>query len=78
LLNGAEEADLARSVIRQSGRIVMVADHLKFGQKAPLIVCPPQSVDCVVTDQPLAAGFSKSFADWDIELVQPEMEEMPC
>jgi DeoR family transcriptional regulator, glycerol-3-phosphate regulon repressor len=66
LLNGADEVAVARAAITQADRTIIVADHEKFGQKAPLVLCPPQEVDVVVTDQPLERDMAQSFLDWGI------------
>jgi DeoR family transcriptional regulator, glycerol-3-phosphate regulon repressor len=66
LLTGAGEVAVARAVIRQADQTIVVADHQKFGQKAPLVLCPPKEIDVVVTDQPLKAGMAQSFLDWGI------------
>jgi DeoR family transcriptional regulator, glycerol-3-phosphate regulon repressor len=66
LLNGADEAAVARAAIRQADRAIIVADHEKFGQKSPLVLCPPQEIDVVVTDQPLEPGMAQSFEGWGI------------
>lgn len=66
LLMGADEAAVARAAIRQAQQTIIVADHQKFGQKAPLVVCPPREIDVVVTDQPLVAEMALSFRDWGV------------
>lgn len=72
LLRGSQEAALARTAISQAGRKIVVADHQKFGQNAPLIACEPDSIDILVTDQPLSPAFQQRFADWAIEAVHVE------
>ncbi len=66
LLRGAEEAAVARAAIAQAGQSIVVADHQKFGQKAPLVVCRPGDIDVVVSDQPLGSDMAQSFRDWGI------------
>jgi len=66
LLTGADEVAVARAAINQAQHTIVVADHQKFGQKAPLVLCRPQLVDVVVTDQPLSSEMAHSFRDWDI------------
>jgi DeoR family glycerol-3-phosphate regulon repressor len=68
LLSGADEVSVARAVAKLADQTIVVADHQKFGQIAPLVLCPPQSVDAVVTDQALGQGFEKIFRDWDIHV----------
>jgi len=66
MLANADETAVARAVIRQARQTIVVVDSQKFGRKAPLVLCPPQAVDVVVTDQPLKPEMAQSFRDWDI------------
>jgi len=66
LLRGADEAAVARAVIRQAARTIVVADHQKFGQKAPLVLCPPGDIDVMVSDLPPGPDMAQSFLDWEI------------
>ena len=69
LLAGAAEADVARAVIERAKRRIIVADHSKFGQTAPIIACLPSQVELLVTDRPLKPVFQRLAEDWDIETV---------
>jgi len=40
-----------RAIIRQSGRVVMLADHSKFGIKDMCRICSLEEVDILVTDE---------------------------
>lgn len=66
LLVGTEELAVAQAAIAGAQKIIVVADHQKFGISAPLVICPPSRVDVVVTDQPLRADMAQRFVDWDI------------
>lgn len=69
LLAGAAEAELARTVIARARRRLVVVDHTKFGQTAPMVACDPSQIDLMVTDQPLKPVFEKRAQDWDIDVV---------
>ncbi|MFU1479223.1 DeoR/GlpR family DNA-binding transcription regulator [Roseovarius sp. C7] len=69
LLAGAAEAELARAVVNRAKRSLVVVDHSKFGQTAPIVACPPEDIDLLVTNAPLAPLYRKCMADWDIETV---------
>ena len=69
LLAGAAEADLARAVVARAKRRIVVADHSKFGQPAPFVACPAESIDVLVTDKAPRQVFEKLLAEWEIELV---------
>jgi len=71
-LFGAEEASIAKEVIKRSRRKIVVADHLKLGQSAPLIVCEPTDVDSLVTDRSPAPVFKQRLAEWGIEVIPVE------
>ena len=75
LLTGPEERALARAVVARASQVIVVADHQKFGQRAPLVACPPNSVDVVVTDQPLSPEMAQSFANWDITALDARKEK---
>lgn len=79
LLSVPAEAALARAVMARSGRTIVVADHQKFGQKAPLVMCAGQGVDIVVTDRPLTAAYKQQFNDWQVDAViaAPDTDEAP-
>jgi DeoR/GlpR family transcriptional regulator of sugar metabolism len=51
-----EEADAAvkRAMIASGLRVVLLADHAKFGQVAPHLVAPIESLHTVVSDRPVA------------------------
>lgn len=69
LLAGASEAELARAVTARARRRIVVADHSKFGQTAPIVACPPGQVDILVTDRPLKPVFDGRMRDWEIEVI---------
>lgn len=69
LLAAAPEAALARAVIARAHRVVVVTDHTKFGQKAPMVACAPEAVDVVVTDRALPESMAKCLARCDVEVI---------
>jgi DeoR family transcriptional regulator, glycerol-3-phosphate regulon repressor len=75
LLRGAQEAAVARAAITHADQTIVVADHQKFGQKAPMLVCPPKSVDVVVTDKPLEPDMAQSFADWGVRALNADVNK---
>lgn len=72
LLAAAPEAALARSVVERADRTIVVADHTKFGQNAPMVACDPTAVDVVLTDRPLGPGMAESFDQWGVEVIVVE------
>ena len=74
LLSGPSEAALAKAVVARSGCAIVVADHQKFGQTAPLLMCEGDEVNTVVTDRPLTRAYSEKFKDWQIAVVNAGLE----
>ena len=66
---GAAEAELARSVTARAKRCLVAVGHTKFGQTAPMVACPPEAVDLLVTDAEPRPNFRERLEHWDIELV---------
>ena len=64
----ADEAAVARAVIGLAARTIVVADHQKFGQKAPLVLCAPKAVDGLVTDRALEPDMAAACRQWGITL----------
>ena len=46
-----EEAEFSQAVIAQASRVVVTADHSKFGRQATVKVCDLADVDALITDQ---------------------------
>lgn len=69
LLAASDEADLARHVASRAKRIIVVCDHAKFGQSAPIIAFEPPHVTTVVTDKPVPRHIANVLNGWDIELI---------
>jgi DeoR/GlpR family transcriptional regulator of sugar metabolism len=56
----ALEASTDRSLLASAASLTVLADHTKFGQRGPVRLVPPSSIDCLVTDdgtdpEPLSA-----------------------
>lgn len=69
LLAAAPEAALARSVVSRARRTIVVTDHTKFGQSAPMVACAPEDVDIVVTDRPLSEALSAQMKELGVEVI---------
>ncbi len=68
LLADFDEAQLARCFVRQSRRVVMVADHTKFAAAAPVQVCPPSDISLLVTDRSPPPDLGDALARWQVDL----------
>ncbi len=67
-----EEAEFSQAVIARSTRVMVVADHSKFGRQASVMVCGPEGVDLLVTDQPPPPAFAKRLAEAGVEVLIPD------
>lgn len=58
-----------RKMIDVSRRVIVVADHSKFGRQAMAHLAPLEAVDTIVTDQNLPPRFEKLLVKYGVELV---------
>ncbi len=66
-----EEAEFSQAVIAQASRVIVAADHSKFGRQATVKVCDLSNVDTLITDQPPPPPFAKRLAEARVEIVSP-------
>ncbi len=69
LLKGGEELAVARAVVARAHRIIVVADHKKFGVVAAHVICPPKEVAVLVTDQMPQGDLARRLAEWDVRVL---------
>ena len=62
------EAELAQTVMRQAERVIVVADHSKFGRDGFVKVADHHEVDLLITDTEPPASLAKRLADADVEV----------
>jgi len=65
------EVRIARATIKNSHKVILVADYQKFGRRAMNRMGHVSEFDYLVTDKPLKAPFDKLFADSGVETVSP-------
>jgi DeoR family glycerol-3-phosphate regulon repressor len=65
------EAAFSRVVISRAERMIVVADHSKFGRRGLVGVCPLESVDLLITDRPPPAEFAARFAAAEVAIRVP-------
>ena len=63
------EGEFSRAVIAQSRNVVVLADHTKFGTRAPVKVCEAIDVDLLITNRPLPRPLKQLFARSDTRLL---------
>lgn len=57
----ASEAAMSRIVYERADRVLLVADHTKFGRLGLIRTASPEEVDILVTDQPLDDAHAQAF-----------------
>jgi DeoR/GlpR family transcriptional regulator of sugar metabolism len=72
-----EEVSIKRIAISQSERVILVADHTKFGKPSLISMIPLDDVHCIVTDASLPEEATAALNALKIELVvaQPDPAE---
>lgn len=57
----AREAVMSRIVYERADRVLLAADHTKFGRLGLIRTASPEEVDILVTDQPLDDAYAQAF-----------------
>ncbi|WP_168072729.1 DeoR/GlpR family DNA-binding transcription regulator [Caulobacter sp. SSI4214] len=57
----AREAAMSRIVYERADRVLLAADHTKFGRLGLICTASPEEVDILVTDAPLDEAFAQAF-----------------
>ncbi|WP_254271434.1 HTH-type transcriptional regulator GlpR [Haloarcula marina] len=60
------EAAVKRHMVERAGRVVLVADSTKFGERSFVSFADVDDVDLLVTDAELPAALADAFADADV------------
>ena len=69
-----EEVSIKRTAISQSERVILVADHTKFGKPSLISMIPLGDVHCIVTDATLPEEATSTLNSLKIDLVVAQ----PC
>lgn len=64
-----QEVIVSQTIIAQSRRCFLVADHSKFARSAPARIGSLQAIDTFFTDAPLTAELAAKCAAWKTEVV---------
>jgi DeoR family glycerol-3-phosphate regulon repressor len=76
------EVSVARAIIENARRTILVCDHMKFGRTAPMRICPLGAIDQFVTDREPPPRFRAACAAAGTEIViaaesGADAQEMP-
>lgn len=66
-----KEAEFSRAALQRASRVMVVADHSKFGIQAAVRVCGFDAVDILVTDRAPPDSLTSRFSEGEIEVVHP-------
>ena len=72
-----QEAELARAMIQQSSQSMVVADHTKFRNQAPVSVCGLDGIGTLVCDRPPPEPLAQALAHHETRVLSVESEPDP-
>lgn len=64
-----QEVGVSQTIIRQSRKVFLVADHSKFARTAPARIASLSEIDAFYTDAPLPSDLSVRSRDWGVRVV---------
>ena len=64
-----QEISVSQTILRQSRRALLVADHTKFTRSAPVRIASLAEIDVFVTDRPLPRGLDAACRTWGCDVV---------
>lgn len=67
-----QEVSVSQSILRQSRKTFLVADHSKFSRSAPARIASLADIDTFITDQPLRDDLASSCAAWKTRIIVAE------
>ena len=69
LVNAQGEADLAEIYVENAHKSIMVADHTKLDQLAPIVSCDPGDIDTFITNKRPNSDIEASMQKWGIDVL---------
>lgn len=64
-----QEVGVSQTILRQSRRTFLVADHSKLSRSAPARIASLSQVDCLFTDRALPDGLTRDCHNWQTRIV---------
>lgn len=65
-----EIATVERSMIRHTrGKVIVMADHSKFGLVAEIVITPIKNIDVLITDRKIPDDFEQELRSMNVEVV---------
>ncbi|MDM7459450.1 MAG: DeoR/GlpR family DNA-binding transcription regulator [Paracoccus sp. (in: a-proteobacteria)] len=66
-----QEVGVSQTILRQSRKTFLVADHSKFKRSAPARIASLAEIDCIFTDRPLPRDLASKCDEWVTRVVTP-------
>lgn len=64
-----EEIEMKKRVIQRAKKIIVLADHKKFGRLAPIKICDLSDIDIIITSEGLEEQYKKNIERLGIKLL---------
>lgn len=64
-----DEAAVFRAMARRARQVIIVADSSKVGRVSPAVVCPPNEIDLLITDNGISEEAASAFAKSDVKIL---------
>ncbi len=64
-----QEVSVSKTIIEQSRKIFLVADHTKFSRNAPARIGSLSDIDCFITDKTLSNDLANSCKEWNTDVI---------
>ncbi|MBB5721557.1 DeoR family glycerol-3-phosphate regulon repressor [Loktanella ponticola] len=64
-----QEVGVSRTILEQSRKTILIADHSKFKRAAPARIASLAKIDTFVTDRPVNDILDKRCAQWETEIL---------
>lgn len=71
-----QTATLCSRIIKQSKKVVLLADSSKFGKAKPAVVGALSEIDAIITDDGIPELYLKTFQDLGIEVIQVKNDKI--
>ena len=68
----SDEAGLRRQVISNAGKVIVLADHTKFGIRAMCNVCTIEDIDILITDKEAPEKLLKKLENKGVQIIIAE------
>ncbi len=65
----AYEVQVAQAIIKNSRKVILLADAIKFQRRAPVRIAEIESIDCLVTDRNPPRAFVQRCREADVEII---------